>query len=170
MIEKAMSIMVCSPNIAGIYEKTTAFVTMIMAGADRFSHLLCLRPKFHSRTSSILFIFRKLSMKWISGYWEHPRRANAFCWIGVGIVNWVKQWSAVFFIRHLFRHSVASSARRVLKLWTGRPSPVCLAPFFVLADLDDSAGFIGWRVLRSVSSSSSSNSMGARVLRICHST
>ncbi len=39
MIEKAMPIEECSPNRMGIYGKTIAFIAMIFAGAERFSHL-----------------------------------------------------------------------------------------------------------------------------------
>jgi len=40
MIEKAMSITECSPNTMGVYGKTIAFIAMIFAGAERFSHLM----------------------------------------------------------------------------------------------------------------------------------
>jgi len=45
MIEKAMPIEECSPNGMGIYGKTIAFVAMVYAGAERFSHLVYLGNK-----------------------------------------------------------------------------------------------------------------------------
>ena len=45
MIEKAMPIAECSPNGMGIYGKTIAFVAMVYAGAERFSHLIYLGNK-----------------------------------------------------------------------------------------------------------------------------
>lgn len=45
MIEKAMPIKECSPNGMGIYGKTIAFVAMVYAGAERFSHLMYLGNK-----------------------------------------------------------------------------------------------------------------------------
>lgn len=45
MIEKTMPIAERSPNSTGIYGKTIAFVAMIIAGADRFSHLVYLGNK-----------------------------------------------------------------------------------------------------------------------------
>jgi len=45
MIEKAMPIEECSPNGIGIYGKTIAFVSMVFAGAERFSHLMYLGNK-----------------------------------------------------------------------------------------------------------------------------
>ena len=45
MIEKAMPIEECSPNGMGIYGKTIAFVAMVFAGAERFSHLVYLGNK-----------------------------------------------------------------------------------------------------------------------------
>ncbi|MCX5814375.1 MAG: IS1380 family transposase [Proteobacteria bacterium] len=45
MIEKAMPITECSPNGMGIYGKAIAFVAMVYAGADRFSHLVYLGNK-----------------------------------------------------------------------------------------------------------------------------
>jgi hypothetical protein len=45
MIEKAMPITECSPNGMGIYGKAIAFVAMVYAGADRFSHLIYLGNK-----------------------------------------------------------------------------------------------------------------------------
>jgi len=35
-----MPIKECSPNGMGIYGKTIAFVAMVYAGAERFSHLI----------------------------------------------------------------------------------------------------------------------------------
>jgi len=45
MIEKAMPIRESSPNSMGVYGKTIAFVAMIFAGAERFSHLVYLGNK-----------------------------------------------------------------------------------------------------------------------------
>lgn len=45
MIEKAIPITECSPNGMGVYGKTIAFVAMIFAGAERFSHLVYLGNK-----------------------------------------------------------------------------------------------------------------------------
>jgi hypothetical protein len=45
MIEKAMPITECSPNGMGIYGKSIAFIAMIFAGAERFSHLVYLGDK-----------------------------------------------------------------------------------------------------------------------------
>ena len=45
MIENAMPIEECSPNGMGIYGKTMAFIAMIFAGAERFSHLMYLGNK-----------------------------------------------------------------------------------------------------------------------------
>ena len=45
MIEKAIPIAECSPNSIGIYGKTIAFVAMVYAGAERFSHLIYLGNK-----------------------------------------------------------------------------------------------------------------------------
>jgi hypothetical protein len=45
MIEKAMPIEECSPNGMGIYGKTIAFIAMVYAGAERFSHLIYLGNK-----------------------------------------------------------------------------------------------------------------------------
>jgi hypothetical protein len=45
MIENAMPIEECSPNGMGIYGKTIAFIAMIFAGAERFSHLMYLGNK-----------------------------------------------------------------------------------------------------------------------------
>ncbi len=45
MIEKAIPITECSPNSMGVYGKTIAFVAMIFAGAERFSHLVYLGNK-----------------------------------------------------------------------------------------------------------------------------
>ena len=45
MIEKAIPISECSPNGMGIYGKTIAFIAMVFAGAERFSHLVYLGNK-----------------------------------------------------------------------------------------------------------------------------
>lgn len=45
MIEKAMPITESSPNTMGIYGKSVAFIAMIFAGAERFSHLMYLGNK-----------------------------------------------------------------------------------------------------------------------------
>lgn len=45
MIEKAIPIRECSPNGMGVYGKIIAFVAMVYAGADRFSHLVYLGNK-----------------------------------------------------------------------------------------------------------------------------
>ena len=45
MIEKAIPITECSPNSMGVYGKTIAFIAMIFAGAERFSHLVYLGNK-----------------------------------------------------------------------------------------------------------------------------
>jgi hypothetical protein len=45
MIENAMPIEECSPNGMGIYGKSVAFIAMIFAGAERFSHLMYLGDK-----------------------------------------------------------------------------------------------------------------------------
>lgn len=45
MIEKAMPVSECSPNGMGVYGKTVAFIAMIFAGAERFSHLMYLGNK-----------------------------------------------------------------------------------------------------------------------------
>jgi len=45
MIEKAMPIAECSPNGMGIYGKAIAFVAMVYAGAERFSHIMYLGNK-----------------------------------------------------------------------------------------------------------------------------
>lgn len=45
MIKKAMPIEECSPNGMGIYGKTIAFIAMVYAGAERFSHLIYLGNK-----------------------------------------------------------------------------------------------------------------------------
>ena len=45
MIEKAIPITECSPNGVGVYGKTIAFIAMIFAGAERFSHLVYLGNK-----------------------------------------------------------------------------------------------------------------------------
>ena len=45
MIEKAIPIAECSPNGMGIYGKTIAFIAMVYAGAERFSHLVYLGNK-----------------------------------------------------------------------------------------------------------------------------
>jgi hypothetical protein len=45
MIEKAIPIEERSPNGMGIYGKTIAFVAMVFAGAERFSHLMYLGSK-----------------------------------------------------------------------------------------------------------------------------
>jgi hypothetical protein len=45
MIEEAMPIRERSPNGMGVYGKTIAFVTMVYAGAERFSHLAYLGNK-----------------------------------------------------------------------------------------------------------------------------
>jgi hypothetical protein len=45
MIEKAIPITECSPNGMGIYGKTIAFIAMIFAGAERFSHIIYLGNK-----------------------------------------------------------------------------------------------------------------------------
>ena len=45
MIERALPIRECSPNAIGIYAKTIAFIAMVYAGADRFSHLVYLGNK-----------------------------------------------------------------------------------------------------------------------------
>lgn len=45
MIEKAMPIEECSPHGMGIYAKSIAFVAMVFAGAERFSHLVYLGNK-----------------------------------------------------------------------------------------------------------------------------
>ena len=42
MIKKAIPITECSPNSMGVYGKIIAFVAMIFAGAERFSHLVYL--------------------------------------------------------------------------------------------------------------------------------
>src|SRR5208337_2661252 len=66
-------------------------------------------------------------------YWvqETPRRAKAFFWMGVGRVVMVKGRSGAMAVVTVFLVSVARSASRVWKLWTGRPSSVrpvvCLA-------------------------------------------
>ena len=44
-IERAIPIAECSPNGMGIYGKTIAFVAMVYAGAERFSHLIYLGNK-----------------------------------------------------------------------------------------------------------------------------
>ncbi|MDP2969133.1 MAG: IS1380 family transposase [Deltaproteobacteria bacterium] len=45
MIERAIPITECSPNGMGIYGKVAAYVAMIFAGAERFSHLIYLGNK-----------------------------------------------------------------------------------------------------------------------------
>jgi len=45
MIEKAIPITECSPNGMGVHGKTIAFIAMIFAGAERFSHLVYLGNK-----------------------------------------------------------------------------------------------------------------------------
>jgi Transposase DDE domain group 1 len=45
MIEKAMPVVECSPNSMGVYGKTIAFIAMVYAGAERFSHLVYLGNK-----------------------------------------------------------------------------------------------------------------------------
>src|SRR5208282_1062215 len=67
------------------------------------------------------------------GYWVQaigkPRRLKAFCWIGVGRVRMVKVRSAAVAVTTVLRASVARSASRLWKLWTGAPSwvrPVAL--------------------------------------------
>lgn len=45
MIEKAIPIKECSPNGMGTYGKTIAFIAMVYAGAERFSHLVYLGNK-----------------------------------------------------------------------------------------------------------------------------
>ena len=45
MIEKAVPISECSPNGMGIHGKTIAFIAMVFAGAERFSHLVYLGNK-----------------------------------------------------------------------------------------------------------------------------
>ena len=45
MIEQAIPITECSPNSIGVYGKAIAFVAMIFAGAERFSHLIYLGNK-----------------------------------------------------------------------------------------------------------------------------
>jgi len=45
MIERAMPIVERSPNSTGIYGKIIAFIAMVYAGADRFSHLVYLGNK-----------------------------------------------------------------------------------------------------------------------------
>jgi hypothetical protein len=42
MVEKAIPVAECSPNGIGIYGKTIAFIAMVYAGAERFSHLVYL--------------------------------------------------------------------------------------------------------------------------------
>jgi len=45
MIEKAIPVQECSPNCMGIYGKIIAFIGMVYAGAERFSHLAYLGNK-----------------------------------------------------------------------------------------------------------------------------
>ncbi len=45
MIEKTIPITECSPNGMGIYGKVTAYIAMVFAGAERFSHLVYLGNK-----------------------------------------------------------------------------------------------------------------------------
>ena len=45
MIEKAIPITECSPNGMGIYGKVAAYIAMVFAGAERFSHLIYLGNK-----------------------------------------------------------------------------------------------------------------------------
>jgi hypothetical protein len=45
MIEEAIPITECSPNSMGVHGKTIAFIAMIFAGAERFSHLVYLGNK-----------------------------------------------------------------------------------------------------------------------------
>src|SRR3984893_18073910 len=59
-------------------------------------------------------------------YWvrESPRRSRARWWTGVGRAIKVKGCSGAMAVTRVFRVRVARSARRVRKLWTGRPSSV----------------------------------------------
>ena len=61
-----------------------------------------------------------------SVYWvrARPRRSWALCWRGVGRAIKVKGCSGAMAVTRVFRVSVARSASRVRKLWTGRPSSV----------------------------------------------
>ncbi len=45
MIEKAIPITECSPNGMGVYGKVAAYIAMVFAGAERFSHLIYLGNK-----------------------------------------------------------------------------------------------------------------------------
>jgi hypothetical protein len=45
MIDVVFPVRELSPNSMGLYAKTIAFLTMVFAGADRFSHLACLGNK-----------------------------------------------------------------------------------------------------------------------------
>ena len=45
IIEEAMPIFECSPNGIGLFGKTAAFMAMVFAGAERFSHLMHLGDK-----------------------------------------------------------------------------------------------------------------------------
>src|SRR5271166_1497440 len=66
-------------------------------------------------------------------YWVRvtPRSWKAFVWMGVGRAVMVKGIPGAIAVSTVFLVSVARSAMRVWKLWTGRPSSVrpvvCLA-------------------------------------------
>lgn len=97
----------------------------------------------------------------LTGYRKPSSCRACFC-KGLGCVSWESggPWgSALRWV--LTRQPVASSARRVLKLRTGRLSWVRRADFFSLAGADDVATATGSRVLRCSRSSSSSKSSGA---------
>src|SRR5271166_3754658 len=63
--------------------------------------------------------------------WVTPRSWKAFVWMGVGRAVMVKGIPGAIAVSTVFLVSVARSAMRVWKLWTGRPSSVrpvvCLA-------------------------------------------
>ncbi len=65
-----------------------------------------------------------------AGYWLHaigtPRRAKAFCWIGVGLVVMLKGFSGARAMTTLLRARVMRSEIRDWKLWTGSLSSVWL--------------------------------------------
>jgi len=97
----------------------------------------------------------------LTGYGKPSSGRACFC-KGLGCVSWESggPWGSAL-RRVLTRQPVTSSARRVLKLCTGRLSWVRRADFFSLAGADDVATATGSRVLRCSRSPSSSKSSGA---------
>ena len=95
---------------------------------------------------------------------------NALCCIGVGLVSTVSGKLGVIAVTMVLRAKVARSASREWKLCTGSPSPV--RRVICLATAPGERCAVATTLERRASAAAlsvSSNSIGARRWRMCHS-